>query len=107
MSSTFFASVCLILSLALSALAADPDFRLAGIINLPTSKKLAILEDSKHRARMLGELEREGEVQVLAISPAEFSATLDVHTNRNVELTMDGVKIDPGTPTPTILLQNV
>lgn len=55
---------------------------------------------------MLGVGEREAEVEVRAISPAEFSATLNVHTNRNVKLTMEGAKIEPGTATPTILLQN-
>jgi hypothetical protein len=105
-----FATVCLILSLALSALAAEPDIRLVGFINLPTFRKVVILQDlqdSKHRARILGKGEREGEVEVVAISPTELSATLTVHTNRNVKLTMEGAKIDPGTPTPTILLQNV
>jgi hypothetical protein len=102
-----FATVCLILPLALSALAAEPDIRLVGIINLPTSKKLAILQDPNHRERILGEGEREGEVQVVAISPAEFGVTLNVHTNRNVKITMEGVKIEPGTPTPTIVLQLV
>jgi hypothetical protein len=105
-----FATVCFTLSLALSALGAEPDLRLAGFVNLPTLKKLVIiqdLQDSKHHELMLGERERQGEVQVLAISPAEFSATLNVHTNRDVKMTIEGVKIEPGTPTPTILLQNV
>jgi len=105
MRTTSFATVCLIVSLARCALAAEPDIRLVGIINLPTSKKLAILQDPNHRERILGEGEREGEVEVQAISPAEFTAMVNVHTNRNVKLTMDGVKIAPGTLTPTIVLQ--
>ena len=108
MSCTFSASVCLIVAIAFSALAAEQDIRLVGIINLPTFKKVVVLQDSKHpQGSILGERKREGEIEVLAISPAELSATLIVHTNRDVKLTMEGEKLEPGSATPTIILQNV
>src|SRR5215475_1230467 len=103
MSSTFFVSVCLIFTLALSALAAEPDIRLAGIVNLPGYKQ-AVLEDSiSHRSHVLAEGEREGEIDVKTISPTELTTTISWFTNQNLKLAMEVPTDKSAGAVPTIV----
>src|SRR5689334_20656101 len=99
-----FATVCFTLSLALSALGAEPDIRLAGIVNLPGYKR-AVFEDSNfHRSHILAEGQRDGEIEVITISPAELTTTISWFTNQNLKLAIEPKTDQSASPTPTIIL---
>src|SRR5262249_11242773 len=101
MRSKFFAILCLMLTLALSTLAAEPDIRLAGIVNLPGYQR-AVLEESKsHRCHVLATGERDGEIEVKTISPSDLTATISWFHQDDLKLAMD-VKTDQfNSSTPT------
>jgi hypothetical protein len=104
MSCSFFASLCLILTLAPSALAAEPDIRLAGIVNLP-GYKVALLEDSKpHHWHVLADGQRDGEIEMYKISPAELIANISWY-NQNLKLAMEVKTDQPAGAMPTIVLE--
>jgi hypothetical protein len=105
MRSTFFASVCLILTPILAAPAAEQNVRLTGIVNLPGYKK-AVLQDSiRPEGYFLGEGERDGEIEVKTISPVDLTVTLAQRTNRDLKLTMEAKTDQSASSTPTIILE--
>lgn len=94
----------MILTPALSAFAAEPDIRLAGIVDLPGYKR-TILDDSKYPdGYFLGENERQGEIEVKTISSVDLSVILNERTNRDLKLTMEPKTLGS---TPTIILEKV
>jgi hypothetical protein len=100
-----FTCVVLIVLADLTTSAADADIRLTGIVSLPGLKQ-ALLQDSKHPGDyLLGEGERERDMEVTAISPADLTVTLNLHTNRNLKLSIEGATNEVSGQPPTILFQ--
>lgn len=82
------------------------NIRLAGIVNLP-GNKVALLQESKRRTGyLLREGERDGQIEMKTISPAELTVTLEYFTNRNLVVAMEAATNRAAIPMPTIVFEN-
>lgn len=101
-----FASISLIVTLVITAASGQTEPRLAGIVNLPGYKR-ALLQDSKFpRWHLLGEGERDGDIEVKSISPADFAVTFNLRTNQDFKLAMEATTNQSADGQPTIVLEN-